>query len=162
MSRPSKSTPQRRQAIVDALRKGNGYEQAARTQGLTGETIRQWRKADPQFAADCAAAEDWCADVAENVLYARGVKGETLALLAWLRAHRPNLYHRKLVVTGDSEGGPIMVDHEVNVTERVPRVLILPDNSRLALTQEEITAERLAIAVETRQDEDEVIEGEAE
>jgi len=72
------------------------------------------------------------------------------------------MYHRKLVVTGDSEGGPIMVDHEVSVTERVPRVLILPDNSRLALTQEEITAERLAIAVETRQDEDEVIEGEAE
>jgi hypothetical protein len=36
--------------------------------------------------------------VAEHALYQRGLQGDTMALLAHLRAHRPEKYYRKIML----------------------------------------------------------------
>jgi hypothetical protein len=89
MARPTKFTQARREAVLQALRKGHGYELAANSAGVHGSTLWDWRRGDPDFAAACEAAADYIGDIAESTLLDRGLKGDTLALLAWLRAHRP-------------------------------------------------------------------------
>jgi hypothetical protein len=144
MARPSKCTSKRRTAVLELLRKGNGIEQAARAVGTSGPSLRRWRRDDPDFDEACQAAADFCADIAENVLYVRGIRGDTLALLAWLRAHRPEKYHRKMLIAGDPDGAPVAVDHTHAAARG--RILILPANGRAALSAEEIQSERAAIA----------------
>jgi hypothetical protein len=143
MGNRSRCTPKVKQAILESLQRGSGYERAARAAGISGAALRLWRRADPVFAEACKAATDYAVDVAENVLYDRGIKTETLALLAWLRANCPEKYHRKLLVFGDPEN-PVTVSHSVSQ----PRILILPDNHRPALSEAEIIAEREAVARE--------------
>jgi hypothetical protein len=146
MGNRSKSTPQRRQAILDALQRGCGFEQAARGAGIGGATLRDWRRDDPAFNAACEAAADFIGDVAESELLNRGLKGSDLALICWLRAHRPHLYNRKMMVAlgGDAEN-PISVEHQHTVGPQA-RLVILPDNRGPTLTDEQITAEREQIA----------------
>jgi hypothetical protein len=142
-----RGTTKRKQAVLDLLGKGHGYEQAARSVGVSGAALRNWRHDDPDFAAACEAACDYIGDIAESVLLGRGLKGDTLALLAWLRAHRPQLYHRKmmLAVGGDAEN-PISVEHQHSMTAGQVRLVILPDNHRPVMTEAEIAAERAQIS----------------
>jgi hypothetical protein len=115
--------------------------------GVRGATLRDWRRNDPAFAEACREAADYAGDVAQHVLYARGLKGDTLALLAWLRAHIPHLYHRKLLISGDPEGMPVSIDHQHIVSPA--RVVILPSNNRPTMTEAEIAAERALVARES-------------
>jgi hypothetical protein len=143
-----RGTAKRRQAVLDLLAKGNGYEQAARAVGVSGGTLRNWRHDDPDFAAACEAACDYIGDIAESVLLGRGLKGDTLALLAWLRAHRPQLYYRKMLVVGDPDS-PINVDHQHQHSVGQVRLVVLPDNGRPALSEAEMIAERERVARES-------------
>jgi hypothetical protein len=138
-----KSTPRRRQAILELLKKGHGFEYAARHVGVSGSALRKWRHDDPAFAEACQAACDYVGDLAESALLARGLKNDTLALLAWLRAHRPHLYYRKMMVAvgGDPDSPPISVEHTLGKA----RLVILPDNHRRAMSEAEIEAEREAV-----------------
>jgi hypothetical protein len=131
------------------LAKGNGYAQVAHTVGLGVATIYGWRRDDPVFNAACQGACELIGDIAESVLLDRGMKGDTLALLAWLRAHRPQLYYRKMVVAGDPDS-PVLVDHQHEHTVARPpaRVVVLPDNNRHAMTEKEIQAERDSVTRE--------------
>jgi hypothetical protein len=152
MGNRSKSTPQRRQAILDMLQRGCGFEQAARGAGIGGATLRDWRRDDPAFNAACEAAADFIGDVAESELLNRGLKGSDLALICWLRAHRPHLYNRKMMVAlGGDADNPISVEHQhdhQHMIENRVRLVILPDNRRPAMTDEQIAAERELIARE--------------
>jgi hypothetical protein len=147
MGRPSKATPKRKQAIIASLQKGSGCERAARAAGTSGAALRRWRHDDPAFEEACQAATDYAVDVAENVLYIRGLKGETLALLGWLRANCPEKYHTRMRIAGDPEA-PLEVAHTLNK----PRLLILPSNDRRAMSEAEIIAERAAITRESMLD----------
>jgi hypothetical protein len=148
MSRPSKSTPKRREAIIDALRKGSGIEQAARAVGVSGAALRLWRRNDPVFDEACQAACDFIGDVAESVLLTRGLKGDTVALIVWLKAHRPELYHRRMLVAlGGDADNPLTIDHQHSVSRA--KLVILPSNNRPVMTEAEIAAERAAVARES-------------
>jgi hypothetical protein len=146
MGNRSLSTPKRKQAIIDLLRKGHGYEQAARATGVSGAALRKWRLADPGFAGECEAAADYVGDVAESVLLARGLKGDTVALIVWLKAHRPELYHRRMLVAlGGDPDNPLTIEHSVAPPGRL---IILPANNRPELSALEIQSEREAVARE--------------
>jgi hypothetical protein len=148
MARPTKRTPKRREAILKALQVGHGYEYAARVAGIGGTTLHDWRRQDPAFAEACKAAADYAADVAQHVLYARGLKGSDLALICWLRAHVPELYNRKMMVAlGGDADNPIAIDHQHTLNK--PRLLILPSNDRPAMSEAEIRTEREKVARES-------------
>jgi hypothetical protein len=115
--------------------------------GIGASSLNDWRRSDPAFAEACERAADFAGDTAELVLYDRGLKGDTLALLAWLRAHRPEKYHRKMLIGGDPDAPPVAIDHAHSAGRA--RVLILPSNNRPALSAEEIQSERAAIAHES-------------
>ena len=104
--RPIQS-PARRRALLCALREGHGYTSAAAACGVADRTFREWRADDAAFAEQCLReAADFAGDIAEHTLYQRGIKGETLALLAWLRAHKPEKYHRKMLLALDQTERP--------------------------------------------------------
>ena len=52
-----KDSEERRQQVLQFLREGHALTQAAAGAGITRETLLQWRKADKQFADECAIAE---------------------------------------------------------------------------------------------------------
>jgi len=56
--RPSKSTPELRERILDGLIEGKPLRQICRAPGMpSSETIRCWRRADPEFARQFAMAQ---------------------------------------------------------------------------------------------------------
>jgi hypothetical protein len=125
----------RRRALLAALRKGHGYSSAAIACKVSPSFFREWRHDDVAFRAECAEAVDFRDDVAEHTLYQRGLQGDTLALLAWLRAHRPELYHRKLLVgVGGDPDAPPVVTAEVTGAMIYPRPELLRelDNATVA------------------------------
>jgi hypothetical protein len=140
--RPSKRTASRRAAIVEAIGKGFGLHSAARTCGISPALVALWRNEDPEFRRETDQAREFCADVVEHRLFADAMKGNTLAQLAYLRARRPEFYRAKTVIQGDPDA-PLTIDHQHTVGRA--RVVILPDNSRPALSTEQIQTEREAV-----------------
>jgi hypothetical protein len=68
---------------------------AAAAAGMRRSTLFEWRANDAEFGEVCTTACELVADLAEHELLRRGMRdGDTLALLAWLRARRPHLYRR--------------------------------------------------------------------
>lgn len=68
MARRSKFTPETQQRIVDAIALGATYELAAKSAGVTYDTLNEWRKTRPQFSeaiekAEGAAAAKWLAAI---------------------------------------------------------------------------------------------------
>jgi hypothetical protein len=113
--------------LIAALRKGHGYASAAIACKVSPAFFREWRHDDAVFRAECVDATDFRDDIAEHALYDRGVnKGDTLALLAWLRAHRPELYHRKMLVAlGGDENAPPIATTQVDGAWIYPRPELL-------------------------------------
>jgi hypothetical protein len=140
----TKRTDRRRQAVLRALRLGYGLGGAAAATGLSRRALIDWRRDDPTFGQQCIDALEDIADIAEQELFRRGTKGgDTLALLAWLRAHRPEKYHRRMLVAEETivatpgamiEQRTMVVDGEagpvVNQMHIGPRGFRLPDNRR--------------------------------
>lgn len=52
-----KDSPEARERILQALREGNAYSQAASAGGVSRWTLIAWRKADKEFDEDCHVAE---------------------------------------------------------------------------------------------------------
>jgi hypothetical protein len=158
---PGKRTAGRRRALIAALRRGHGFASAAIACKLSVSFFRQWRHDDAEFRAECADATDFRDDIAEHALYDRGVNGgDTLALLAWLRAHRPELYHRKMLVAlgGDENAPPI-------ATTQVERGAWIYPRAELLRAIEQTTDDPVRLAetagdLDRRTVHDAVIEGE--
>lgn len=65
-------TPQNRQTLLDLLSQSVSYTLAAGVIGVSRNTLLNWRKSDPQFAAQCQAARHSAlADCAATVFNAR-------------------------------------------------------------------------------------------
>jgi hypothetical protein len=93
--RPTKRTRARREKVLQALKAGHGMVAAATAAQLGRTTLFDWRADDAEFNEACVEATEFVADLAEHELLRRGMReGDTLALLAWLRAHRPEKYRR--------------------------------------------------------------------
>jgi hypothetical protein len=111
MSYPTKRTEGRRRKIIEALRGGHGYISAAAACGVGYSFFKEWRHDDPAFAQACEDAREYSVDLVEHRLFTDAMAGVTLAQLAILRARRPELYHRKMLVGigGDPNAPPVSV-----------------------------------------------------
>jgi hypothetical protein len=107
--RRSNRTPGKRKAVLAALRRGHGFHTAAEIARMSYRSLCEWRADDQAFATECEEAADYCKDASIQELWRRGMDSDTLALLAWLRAHAPEKFHRKMLVAlgGDPEAPPI-------------------------------------------------------
>jgi hypothetical protein len=121
----TKRTPRRVAAILKALRQGHGFHSAAEAAGIAYRTLCLWRAEDAEFRALTEDAADVAGDAMEHALYQRGIEGDDLAAFGWLRAHRPELYHRKQVVAVE----PMLVNGDGSEQDEIVH-FFLPDNHR--------------------------------
>jgi hypothetical protein len=101
-----------KEIFLDYLRKSPNVSKAARAAGYTRQRMYQLRDEDEKFARAWREAADESLDDAEGEVFRRAVKGtlkpvfqkgeevgkireysDTL-LMFWLKAHRPDRYHR--------------------------------------------------------------------
>jgi hypothetical protein len=70
-----KNTPERREKVLQALRAGNAYSQAASAGGISRITLIAWRKADRDFDEQCHVAESEGIRTIEDVILATAKGG---------------------------------------------------------------------------------------
>jgi hypothetical protein len=131
-------TPERQAAFIRLLRKGNSVGAAAQAIGCARLTMYGWRADDPEFRRQWDEALEFQTEEIESVVYKKALAGDLLACFGWLRAHKPELYHRRMIIAGDPLS-PLAVDHQhkvvvddvglpVRVTNNV--LIRLPPNGR--------------------------------
>ena len=111
----TKRSPEREALVLKGMRLGQSIEQAALMAGVTRDTVKNWRAADPVFDAACAGARaELEARMLANIEIA-AKDPKTWAAAAWkLERIFPDRYGRstKMEVTGKG-GGPIKVMTDV-------------------------------------------------
>jgi hypothetical protein len=91
-------TAKRRRAFLDALREGASVYAAARHIGVSRAAMYEWRADDEQFDLEWSEAVEQITDAVETKLYKEAMSGNIVALIFWLKAHRPTLYNQKQYV----------------------------------------------------------------
>jgi hypothetical protein len=114
MGTVTKRTDARRAAALRALEIGHGYARTAQAIGISQRTFEDWRRTDPEFAALCWEARERAIDMVENRLFNDAlVPGATLPQLAYLRAFRPEKFHRRqLVEVAGDPNNPLVVQQQ--------------------------------------------------
>jgi hypothetical protein len=100
----SKFTPEKRALILEALHNHPSLGRAARKARVSRHTLRNWRLADPEFAAEVEAAREAGFEALEDALIERGAKNDTTAAIFMLKGWKPERYGDKLQHTGKDEG----------------------------------------------------------
>ena len=68
---------------------------AAQAAGVSRNTAYRWRQDDHEFASLWDEAHENAVDAVESVLYQSALRGNTLAIIFYLKAHRP-IYRDRL------------------------------------------------------------------
>jgi hypothetical protein len=132
MGTVSKRSAARRTAALRALEIGHGYARTAEAIGISQRLFETWRRDDPEFGRQCYEARERAIDLVENRLYNDALDGNTLSQLAYLRAHRPQLYHRRqLVMVEGNPDNPLVVQQGDGPAPEDPPVrFYMPPNRR--------------------------------
>jgi hypothetical protein len=122
--RPTKYTPERVKRILDAVKLGVAYIDAASYAGISRETFNEWRKQYPDFsdAVEEAAGQ---AVVANMAKIQKAASEGSWQASAWILERRhPDRYGRTRVELTGAEGGPVAVAANVVV---VPKMVDDPE-----------------------------------
>jgi len=116
-------TAKKRQQFLKALSNGLWVGAAAASAGLGRTAVYAWRHDDAQFAAEWEDAFERGTDMFENALRGLAAKGDLGAIIFALKARRPDVYNRRmmLAVGGDPDAQPIRLEHSI---EQMPRIWI--------------------------------------
>ena len=95
------------------LADGVSVGEAALAIGCSRQCVYGWRAGDNAFRQAWDAALDHATEAIESVLYNKAKGGDLLAVIFWLKAHRPAIYYRRQI---DAPGGntsmpPIALSH---------------------------------------------------
>jgi hypothetical protein len=125
----SKQTAKRTEAFIRFIRKGSSAAEAARAIGVDRATVYRWRDADPAFKAAWLDAAETITEEIESALARNALAGDTVSQIFWLKAHRPDIYNRKQVVSigGEENAPPVLL---AAGQPQAGAVIILPDNHR--------------------------------
>ena len=107
----------RKAAFCEALVRGQTPEGAAKMAGVDRATAYRWKAADPAFAEQWDDARERKVEMVETTLYRMAVEKDLGAVIAFLRAYKPEVYNRKMVVAvgGDPNAPPVSVDHRAMI-----------------------------------------------
>lgn len=85
VGRPSKRTPELENVVRRALQRGLSLNRAADLIGVSAETLRRWRSADPDFEAAIKTAQAGGVLVAAEHLWRLMEAGNVAATIFWLK-----------------------------------------------------------------------------
>jgi hypothetical protein len=84
----------RKKRFVAALIAQGTVSHAAQAAGVSRNTVYRWRYEDREFASLWDEAHENAVDAVESVLYQKALNGDTICLIFYLKAHRPQYRDR--------------------------------------------------------------------
>ena len=99
---PLKFDKDAQRIYLDSLRAGNLKHESARMAGVSFDTVKRRRKADPDFAEAEQMAMEEAREGIEKVLYDMARQGDISAIKMWLTAHDRSTYGQKQTVEIDA------------------------------------------------------------
>jgi len=75
--------------FVAALTSHGTVLHAAQAAGISRQTAYRWRQDDREFASLWNEAHENAVEAVESVLYQKALSGDTIAMIFYLKAHRP-------------------------------------------------------------------------
>lgn len=81
--------------FIETLEAQGTVLHAAKAAGVSRWTAYRWRQDDLEFASLWDEAHDNAVDEVESVLYQKALSGDTIAIIFYLKAHRP-IYRDRL------------------------------------------------------------------
>ena len=117
--RPTKYTPDRVKKILEAIKLGVAYIDAANYGGITYETFNEWRKQNTEFseAVEEAAGQAVVANMAK--IQKAATEGSWQASAWILERRHPDRYGRTRVELTGAEGGPVAIAANVVVVPKM-------------------------------------------
>jgi transposase len=98
MARPSKYNPERSARVLEALRAGSSYRDAAEYAGIDEDTLGNWRKRYSDFSEAVVAAEAGVAIRAVLTIRQAFTEGDWKAAAFWLERRRNKEWGRQVKV----------------------------------------------------------------
>jgi transposase-like protein len=80
--------------FVAALTTHGTVLHAAQAAGISRNTAYRWRQDDREFAGCWDEAHEQAVDAVESVLYQKALSGDTVCMIFYLKAHRPEYRDR--------------------------------------------------------------------
>ena len=85
----------KKKRFIETLAAQGTVSHAAQAAGVSRNTAYRWRQDDHEFASLWDEAHENAVDAVESVLYQSALRGNTLAIIFYLKAHRP-IYRDRL------------------------------------------------------------------
>lgn len=119
----------KKELFCEVLVRGQSPAGAARAIGVDRATVYRWRAVDPEFAEAWDTARETKVEMVETVLYRMAVEQDLGAICFFLKAHRPELYNKRMLIgLGGDPDNPLSVNHGIDDSE--PWVIMMPENGR--------------------------------
>jgi len=89
--------------------------------GVSATTVYNWQKAHPEFLAALKEGADTVDDQIEQSLYKKALKGDTTAMIFWLKNRRPNRWRDQYIQRLEGE---VKIDYSPAAREVLDRLPI--------------------------------------
>lgn len=117
--RPTKYTPETVKKILEAIKLGVAYVDAANYGGIHIDTFHEWRKAYPDFSDAVDAASGQAVTACMAKIQKAATEGSWQASAWILERRHPDRYGRTRVELTGAEGGPVAVAANVVVVPKM-------------------------------------------
>src|SRR6185295_10657268 len=104
--------------FIETLAAQGTVSHAAQAAGVSRNTAYRWRQDDHEFASLWDEAHENAVDRVESVLYQKALSGDTIAMIFYLKAHRP-IYRDRLNID--------LKQVQSDIEERMARLGMTPD-----------------------------------
>jgi transposase-like protein len=84
----------KKKRFIETLSVQGTVSHAAQAAGVSRNTVYRWRIEDREFAASWDVAHETAVDAVESVLYQKALSGDTICMIFYLKAHRPQYRDR--------------------------------------------------------------------
>lgn len=81
----------RKKRFIATLCAQGTVSNAAQAAGVSRQTAYRWRHEDDEFAFLWEEASETAVDAVESVLYQKALNGDIVAIIFYLKAHRPSI-----------------------------------------------------------------------
>jgi len=108
----------KKKRFIETLTSQGTVLHAAQAAGVSRNTAYRWKHEDCEFASLWDEAHENAVDVVESSLYQKAVSGDTIAMIFYLKAHRP-IYRDKLNID--------LKQVQSDIEERMARLGMTPE-----------------------------------
>lgn len=117
--RPTKYTPETVKRILEAIKLGVAYVDAANYGGVSFETFNEWRKQYPEFSEAVESASGQAVTACMAKIQKAATEGSWQASAWILERRHPDRYGRTRVELTGAGGGPVAVSAHVVVVPQM-------------------------------------------